>query len=113
LHRFLLILNLINMSFDCKSLLINYCLSLFDFSHVVFHLVIEIILEELKEIVLYIHLFNLAINLSQFIINLRCFHLPQAFQLLSHFFNLTFLLIQTILLALLLDLSQNLRLNQV
>ena len=46
LHGLFFVLNLVNMSFDCRSLLVNYSFSLFDFIHVVLHLVIEIIFEE-------------------------------------------------------------------
>lgn len=77
------------------------------------HLTLEVAFEEAKQVVLNIDFLYLVIDGPQLCVNLGFLEAAQATKLPSHFDELLSLLVRPVLLALLVDLSEDLRLYQV
>ena len=101
------------MRLERGSLIVNDSLSLGDRLHVVLHLVVKVFLEEANQVVLDVHLLNLTVNCLQLVVDLRGVHLAKTTQLLFHFGQGVFLLVAAVLLCLLLDICQDLRLDEI
>jgi len=109
----LILLHLVVVGAQRCSLVLDHRLRLLDLLHVVLHLVLEIAFEETQQVLLDVDFLDLTVDGLQLTVHLGVLHFAQAAQLTSHFDDLIFFLVQFVLLALLLDLSDDPRLNQV
>ena len=109
----LLNFHLVVVSLELFALILNHSLCLFDLLHIVLHLILEVILQETEQVLLDVNFLNLTVDGVQLAVDLGVFHLAKAAEFTSHFDDLVLLLVEFVLLALLLDLGDDLRLDQV
>ena len=101
------------MLLERASLVIEDSLRLLDLLHVVLHLILEIALEEVKQVVLDVDFLDLAVDSLKLSVDLVLFHSSETAQLFTHLHDLILLLVLAVQLALLVDLLDNLRLDEI
>ena len=101
------------MLLERASLVIEDSLCLFDLLHVVLHLILEIALEEVKQVVLDVDFLDLVVDGLKLSVDLVLFHSSETTQLFTHLHDLILLLVLAVQLALLVDLLDNLWLDEI
>ena len=109
----LFLLDLADVLLQSRPLVVQHRLSLLDFVHVVLHLGLEVALEEVEQVILDVDLLDLIVDGLQLRVNLIFFHFSQASQFSAHLHNLILFLVLAVLLALFVNLGQDLRLYQI
>ena len=81
------------MLLERASLVIEDSLCLFDLLHVVLHLILEIALEEVKQVVLDVDFLDLVVDGLKLSVDLVLFHSSETAQLFTHLKDLILLLV--------------------
>ena len=81
--------------------------------HIVLHLVLEVALEEVEQVVLNVDLLDLIVDSLKLCINFIFFHAAKSTKFSTHFDDLVLFLVLAILLALFVDLGQHLWLDEI
>ena len=108
------LLDLDDVLLECGPFVIQDGLRLLDLLHVVVHLALEVVLQERQQVVLDVDLLDLVVNGLKLTVDLAILgQFAEAAELATHLGQLELLLAGPILLALLLDFLQDLRLDQI
>ena len=113
LEGLLFIPGLVDVGLEGRTFVIKRCLGLLNFLHIVLHLILEVALEEADKVVLDIDFLDLVVDGPQLVVNLGLLQAAQTTELPSHLNELLPFLVLSVQLALLIDLSEDLRPDQV